>query len=139
MNSNWLRGAQECSWELISCDDDEDGEVIQIQLGKSISFGMHLLGVEILSPHPKQCSCVPSVGNNLQGSLPDELRLLTRLLTIDVSLNAIEGSIPSIIAELSNLRVFRSNTSRLSGNLPESLGRATALREFDVSLVVYTF
>lgn len=75
------------------------------------------------------------VGNNLQGTLPDELRLLTRLSALDTSLNAIEGSIPSTISELSNLRVFRCNNARLSGNLPENLGRATALREFDVRVI----
>lgn len=75
------------------------------------------------------------VGNNLQGSIPDELRLLTNLLVLDFSVNGIKGSIPSIISELSNLGAFVVNSAQISGTLPENLGLATALRRFDVSSI----
>jgi hypothetical protein len=58
--------------------------------------------------------------NNLHGSLPWELVLLTNLEYINFDINRLEGSIPTRISELTNLEVFiMSQNNGLTGTLPE--------------------
>ena len=57
--------------------------------------------------------------NNLHGSIPWELVLLTNLAYINVQLNALSGSIPTRVNELKSLEFFVADQSRLTGTLPE--------------------
>jgi Leucine-rich repeat (LRR) protein len=57
--------------------------------------------------------------DNLHGSIPWELVLLTNLAYINIQMNALSGSIPTRINELTSLQFFSAAQSRLTGTLPE--------------------
>jgi len=56
--------------------------------------------------------------NNLRGTLPWELVLLTNLELINIADNNISGSIPSRIHELSHLKYFYASRNDITGSLP---------------------
>jgi len=60
--------------------------------------------------------------NNLRGTLPWELFLLTNLMEINVDGNSISGTIPSRIGELSELEVFWAFDNELTGAIPSTFG-----------------
>ena len=70
-------------------------------------------------------------GNNLFGTIPWELVLLTNLKTLQLADNILAGTIPSRIAELTELEVFWAWRNRLTGTLPPLL--PPSMLEFDVS------
>lgn len=126
---NFLASDHECSWnEEIA---DENKEVYAV----GVSCNSELLVDSLLIP-----------SNNLQGSIPDEIRHLTKLkfislkhnevsgelpsslqqLTLleylDLKFNQVEGSIPDYIGQLQHLQVLGLSRNRLRGKLPPSLG-----------------
>jgi Leucine-rich repeat (LRR) protein/serine/threonine protein kinase len=70
-------------------------------------------------------------GNNLTGSIPTELMLLTKLETIMMYTNNLSGSIPDLrlLTDLAHLALWGN---KLTGEIPVTLGKLTAL--VDVSL-----
>lgn len=72
--------------------------------------------------------------NNLSGSLPDEIGLLTNVYeSIDFHYNKISGPIPSNLKLLTNLQSIYLKDNQLSSTLPSDLGLMTAMRTFDIS------
>ncbi|CAB9528102.1 Leucine Rich Repeat [Seminavis robusta] len=93
--------------------------------------------------------------NEMTGSLPKELALLSSLIVLDVSSGRIEGSIPETITNLSqlevlwlgdndmtgtinselglmsNLQIFVLNRNQLRGSLPSELGQLSKLRKWE--------
>ena len=69
--------------------------------------------------------------NNLQGTIPDELGLLTALTYLDLSLNRRLAStmIPSQLGELTALTFLDLSFNRLASMIPSQLGQLTALTE----------
>ena len=66
--------------------------------------------------------------NNLIGSLPMELALVTNMLQLDLRWNWLTGTIPDIYFDqwkiIRNLNLFHN---RLTGSIPASIGKATDL------------
>jgi hypothetical protein len=60
-------------------------------------------------------------GNQLTGSLPTELGMLTNLVHLDVSSNEFSSSIPSEIGRLTNLVSLELQGNQLSGSVPQEL------------------
>ena len=60
--------------------------------------------------------------NNLQGSLPAELSLLTSLQVMDLELNSIDSNLPSELGLLTNLKTFVIRSNDVSGGIPSELG-----------------
>ncbi|CAB9509164.1 Leucine Rich Repeat [Seminavis robusta] len=60
--------------------------------------------------------------NNIQGSLPGELGLLTSLEILDISRNSIGDTIPTEIFALSKLWVFTLYQNQLQGTVPSEIG-----------------
>ncbi|CAB9503089.1 Leucine Rich Repeat [Seminavis robusta] len=56
--------------------------------------------------------------NNLQGSLPPEMFLLTHASIVGLAKNSLVGSIPSEIADLSDLKAFVLHENQLTGTVP---------------------
>ena len=58
--------------------------------------------------------------NNLEGTIPSELSLMTDLFMLDLGENKLSGVIPSNIGNLANLRSIFLNDNQLSSEIPES-------------------
>lgn len=71
--------------------------------------------------------------NDLSGTVPTQLALLTNLLALDLSENAFVGSLPSELNALTNLETFHIHQveGKLNGTLP-SFHKLTNLVEFSV-------
>lgn len=73
--------------------------------------------------------------NNLSGSLPAEVRLLTKLRILDLSDNDFTG-VPAEIGQLSDLRVLDLSGNSITG-LPYEIGNLQQLERLDLSNTNY--
>jgi Leucine-rich repeat (LRR) protein len=72
--------------------------------------------------------------NGLTGYFPRELSLLINIYdTIDLSVNEIAGSIPTHLGLLSKLQNIMLQQNKLESSLPTELGSMTDLKAFDIS------
>lgn len=71
--------------------------------------------------------------NNLGGTLPPELSLLTELKVLNFEDNQIMGTLFSEIGAMTNLQALFVQSNGLSNILPTELGLCTALKELKVS------
>lgn len=69
--------------------------------------------------------------NALTGSLPGEIRFLSKLEVLDASGNAMTG-VPAEIGQLANLRILDLSDNMLTG-LPNELGNLKRLETLDLS------
>jgi len=97
-NSGWLSSNDECEWFSTSNKDslcDSIGRIIEIDL----------------------------ISNNLKGTIPSELSLLSENLTeIRVNGNSLFGTLPSFIGEMTNLVRFHVHWNFFSGTILTNLG-----------------
>ncbi|CAB9504613.1 LRR receptor-like serine threonine-protein kinase [Seminavis robusta] len=66
--------------------------------------------------------------NQLGGTLPDELSLLSTLKSAALLKNEIQGSIPSRLSKLTELEALFLDSNELSGSLPTELGTLPTIR-----------
>jgi Leucine-rich repeat (LRR) protein len=68
--------------------------------------------------------------NNLEGTLPDELFMLSSLETLSMSLNPLEGSLPKEVGLLTSLQglMFLSTWLLSPSTIPSEIGLLTQLR-----------
>ncbi|XP_038717387.1 MDIS1-interacting receptor like kinase 2-like [Tripterygium wilfordii] len=71
--------------------------------------------------------------NALYGSIPSELRNLSRLIHLDLSTNLFSGKIPQTIGLLSNLEVLHLQLNQLNGSIPQEIGQLKSLKDIDLS------
>ncbi len=69
------------------------------------------------------------VGNNLRGTLPEEMRYLTELTDLRLANNELSGELPQALTQLTKLRILWLYQNKLSGTLPEDIHQLTALEE----------
>ncbi len=70
--------------------------------------------------------------NNLSGSLPNELALLTELEILSMPFNLITGNIPNSIGSCGKLRRFGFDFNQLTGPIPKEIGNLSNLVWFDL-------
>ena len=105
-NTSWLSNTNECSWKSTKPTSigicDPLGRYLELQLES----------------------------NNLRGSLPPELVLLSNSLKV-ISLlgNSIVGTVPTFIVDMKSLERFDVSSNQLRGPIPEVLGQATSLKQ----------
>ena len=104
----WLRTNQPCDWHGITCAS---------------------------TAWPRKVTKIHLPGNNLTGSLPGELSLLTELkeLVIENSgaglrFKKLTGTIPAVLGELVNLEVLSLSENEFTGSIPLELGNLKKLR-----------
>jgi hypothetical protein len=98
--SQWTQSSNdECEWTGIACTEGVlDGEsAIQVVVGISL----------------------PS--STLQGSIPADLGLLSKLQSLDVSFNSLSGSLPDSIGNWLDLQQFLVHDNSLTGTIPETI------------------
>ncbi|XP_076961048.1 receptor-like protein EIX2 [Bidens hawaiensis] len=72
-------------------------------------------------------------GNNLIGSVPQNIGYLKNLITFDLGFNFISGQIPDSIGSLTNLKTLVLNANLITGTIPNSIGRLSLLDRLDLS------
>lgn len=70
--------------------------------------------------------------NNLRGSLPMELALLTSLRVLDLELNSIQSDIPTELGLMTNLERLLLGANDLTGSVPSQLGQLSRLVELEL-------
>ena len=97
-SSSLINDNDECDWPGISCN--ASGRVEEINYSDESLFG----------------------------SLVPELAMLSDLVSLDMSYNAIEGPIPTEFGLMSKLRVLRLDRNDISGQIPRDVGDMLELR-----------
>lgn len=65
--------------------------------------------------------------NDLQGSLPEELSLLSSLKSISLGFNSLQGTLPSSVGKISDLEALELFGNELTGTIPSSVGLLSKL------------
>uniref|UniRef100_A0A0E0DID7 non-specific serine/threonine protein kinase n=1 Tax=Oryza meridionalis TaxID=40149 RepID=A0A0E0DID7_9ORYZ len=66
---------------------------------------------------------------DVPGTIPQELRNLTRLTHLNLGQNILTGPLPSFIGELTNMQNMGLGSNRFNGSLPSELGNLDKLQE----------
>ena len=77
--------------------------------------------------------------NNLAGSIPWELVLLTNLVYLDLDENSLTGSIPTRINELTALELFWAVKNGLTGPLPPAISPAAWVIDLSENMLTGSF
>jgi len=149
--------SHECSWEGITCIDDEKKKMVSLSLSSAANQIIEgtlteeigsLAFLEIL--HLDQTGLkgtIPSVFSNLYslreldlsdnaltGTIPDNFfNQLERLELFDLSDNDMTGVIPVSIGSYSNIEVIRLNNNNFTGELPLDRFTEFNLKHLDLS------
>jgi Leucine-rich repeat (LRR) protein len=114
--TNWSAQNDECTWFGIVCSpvkilEDDNAEVVQLAV------------TELSLPD-----------NNLWGTIPPDLGLLTSLESFNIRYNfKIKGSLPSTVARWSNLKVYDAMNAHIRGPWPSAMGAWSKLEHISVS------
>lgn len=114
------------------------GDEAQVATDGSTSSGKTVVvASEGLTEFPKSALSDKSVttldlsGNNLT-SLPSEIGELTKLEVLILDDNNLEGSLPGEIRKMTNLRILSASNNNLTG-IPAEIGQLTKLETIDFS------
>jgi hypothetical protein len=99
--TNWLTGLVACDWFGVECDI-ATGDITELYLAY----------------------------NHLVGTIPDELSLLTNLVSLDLANNQLSGTLPGdVVGSLPVLSILNIANNSFTGTFPSNLGRNGVLRE----------
>jgi hypothetical protein len=71
--------------------------------------------------------------NQLNGSVPLGMGLLTDVVSIMIDNNELTGPIPSLLGKLDDITHLSMSNNKLTGNIPSELGRCFRLKELLVN------
>jgi hypothetical protein len=109
ISQSWLTTISECNWYAITCD--AQGMVESIDLSE----------------------------NNLGGTLPNEVFVVSSLTNLRLDNNNLAGTIPSELGMLESLNVLKLNGNALVGVVPPELGDLARLGTFDFNSISCAF
>lgn len=135
-NNGWLTTPNECDWFVSTknrvnrwvCDDL--GNYIDIDLRSNNLKGSLPLELVLLS---KTLRHIRVNGNELEGGVRPELHALTQLERLHVHWNSIQGTVPSELGKLTALRSLRMGRNSFKGTIPWQLSNITNLESLDLS------
>ena len=132
VSTGWLTNSDECQWYGVSCAETD--------LGGDFGYQDVVLELRLFEDSNPWGVSNWGDGNNLQGTIPEDLALLTALKHLELVetivtgwSEPVTGSIPDAIGvHLLKLTTLDLGNLDLTGTLPASLGNLTDLRHFDV-------
>ena len=107
--SSWFSGAPSCSWEGVSCRDEN---IVSLSLANSNLRGSIPADLSLLN----SLSNLDLSSNSLSGPIPQELGLLSELSRLNLGNNELSGVLPLSVTELgsrANLCELRNNNQGL--------------------------
>jgi len=116
----WLTSTSICEWYTSGSDPcNEEGILTDIDLKRNGLEGeLPADEIAMLAPHLK---VLDVSGNNLQGTIPTTLGLLTNLNILFIDGNQYEGTIPSELGDLESMEKIYLNDNDLVGSIPDEL------------------
>ncbi|PWA47576.1 leucine-rich repeat protein kinase family protein [Artemisia annua] len=123
--TSWNHSFHFCDWSGISCGK-RHRRVTVLQL---VSKGLE----GSLSPHVGNLSFLQLWLNlnELTGSIPKEMSLLSKVATLRIPFNKLTGGIPPFLGNITSMEVFSVAVNPLGGSIPDTLGHWKSLTEFD--------
>lgn len=76
--------------------------------------------------------------NNLTGSLPTEIGVLTQLTSLNIFNNNISGTLPTTISNLTNAITLELGSNQLTGFIPPLIANLSSLERLDMSYNQFT-
>jgi Leucine-rich repeat (LRR) protein len=110
--TNWVVAVDECDWHGVGCTLVK----INDDIGESELMVVTSLQLE---------------SNNVHGSLPPDIGLLSYLESVELGYNQLTGSLPESIGLWTDLQRFAVSANRLTGTLPESMSTWSNVESFD--------
>jgi len=132
-NNKWLTPTNECSWDGITCFD-EDAYPDVAHLVSKISLPNYGLN----GPLPQEIGYLSHLrnltleSNQIIGPLPSTITKLTNLLAFNLKDNKIDGNLPANMEQLKSLLYFHMPNNRLSGKIPPGLGNIKSLQSINL-------
>ncbi len=92
------------------------------------NMGGHSTNIGVICNGQRQVQEIFTPNLNLQGTLPSELHLLTKLAMLVISDNRdVHGTIPDALHKLTELKYFDLSSNNLTGEIPSWIVKLTAL------------
>ncbi len=135
-NNSWLRDESECTWfgktgSKERCNDQ--GELMHLELDLNNLHGSLPPELGLLSPALESITLSGGPDSVLTGTLPTEIGYLTLLKVFVVQNNDLSGTIPSEIGSWQQIQELDLSRNRFQGELPTQIGSFADLVSLDVS------
>ncbi|KAJ0800915.1 putative protein kinase RLK-Pelle-LRR-XI-1 family [Helianthus annuus] len=116
------RTVSPCNWYGVSCD--ENGSINRLNLSSSSITGTldHLSFSSFANLVYFELS-----SNNFSGTIPSDVRHLSKLVYLDLSSNQFTGKIPPEIGELRNLSILHLFQNQLNSFIPQAICQLRSL------------
>ena len=119
---NWLTDRP--VWEWSGVDADGDGRVIGLSLRNNNLTGTIPPELGVLT----SLTSLELSSNKLTGTIPPELSALANLTSLDLAFNELTGTIPPELGALTNLTSLLLLANNLTGTIPPELGTLRNLK-----------
>ncbi|CAI0443951.1 unnamed protein product [Linum tenue] len=138
--SSWNQSLHFCQWQGVTCNNEEEERVTQVDLKLSQLSGS-------ISPHIGNLTFLTHLilnNNSISGEIPPEIGRLQRLEVLVLFQNSISGSIPPNLSACSNLTrlgvAFNSlavsfGANRFSGSFPLQFFNSSSIHT--ISIIVH--
>ncbi|CAB9501588.1 receptor-like protein kinase [Seminavis robusta] len=123
----WMHASNECLWGGIECDD-KSGHVTELSMIYNDLNGKLPTELAVLS----KLTVLNLMDNRLTGPLPSEIYKLASLEELNLSGNSLSGEISTEIGLLTSLSKVDLSNNQFFGILPEELSALTGLYQFDI-------
>ncbi|WJX75191.1 non-specific serine/threonine protein kinase [Trifolium repens] len=124
-----------CNWPQISCNNA--GSITKISIDEfNINTMLYQNRIDFATLnltvfHNLERLVIMFAG--LEGTIPKEIGLLSKLIYLDLSFSSLVGKIPPSLGNLTKLTHLDLSSNRLNGNLPVSITKLTQLEYLDIS------
>ena len=122
-NDGWGTDPNPCNWYGVTCVNETHGSVEVLQLGGNDLVGSIPSSIDVLTSLRR----LALYWNDLSGTLPPELGSLPALEYLGLYGNPWTGSIPSELGNLANLEALLLGYNDFSGGIPVELSQLSQL------------